>query len=80
MSERVLARITVSALGIVLSAVTVSAQSTGGSFTEAQAERGRGLYMAQCASCHGRSLDDGTAWPSGYRKFSRFGGAPEFSR
>jgi alcohol dehydrogenase (cytochrome c) len=61
MSERVLARITVSALGIVLSAVTVSAQSTGGSFTEAQAERGRGLYMAQCAACHGRSLDDGTA-------------------
>ncbi len=39
------------------------AQRDGGYYTAAQADRGRGVYAEQCASCHGRDLDDGTAPP-----------------
>lgn len=37
------------------------AEREGGYFTAAQADRGRDLYTSDCASCHGRALDDGTA-------------------
>ena len=33
------------------------------SYTEAQAERGRASYATNCASCHGRNLDDGAFGP-----------------
>ena len=29
----------------------------GGYFAAAQADRGRDIYVEQCASCHGRALD-----------------------
>ena len=32
-------------------------------FTAAQAERGRAVYRAECAACHGVRLDDGVAPP-----------------
>src|SRR6185295_1515773 len=34
-----------------------------GSYTTAQAERGRGLYAEQCASCHGSELTGGEMAP-----------------
>jgi mono/diheme cytochrome c family protein len=41
-----------------------AAQSTAApSFTRAQADQGRDVYAARCASCHGGQLTDGNAPP-----------------
>jgi alcohol dehydrogenase (cytochrome c) len=43
---------------------TVRAQASDElSYTAAQADRGRSVYAEQCASCHGRNLDDGAFGP-----------------
>jgi len=59
MAHRRLFGITACLLGVPISV----AQAQEGYFTSAQAERGRTVYMAECASCHGRGLDDGQAPP-----------------
>lgn len=53
-------------LGIALYATT---QSTA-LFTEAQAQRGQALYTAKCASCHGTSLEGGSASALSGAKFA----------
>lgn len=53
-------------LGIALYATT---QPTG-LFTEAQAQRGQTLYAAKCASCHGASLEGGSASALNGAKFA----------
>ncbi len=55
------------ALGVALGA---PAQGSGrASFTAAQVSSGRAIYVAQCASCHGRELTGGTASPLRGREF-----------
>ena len=51
-------------------------QQDGGYFTADQASRGRLVYVDQCASCHGRALDDGTAPPLAGEQFVRSWGRP----
>lgn len=43
---------------------------TAGLFTEAQAQRGQTLYAAKCASCHGSSLEGGSASALSGSKFA----------
>ena len=52
------------------------AEREGGYFTAAQADRGRDLYTSDCASCHGRALDDGTAPALAGEQFVRSWGRP----
>lgn len=71
MTQRVLVGIIALAACTTLSVEAVAAQASDGYFTAAQAERGRDLYLAECASCHGRGLDDGTAPPLVGERFTR---------
>ncbi|MGE3704509.1 MAG: PQQ-binding-like beta-propeller repeat protein, partial [Vicinamibacterales bacterium] len=66
------APVTLGVLGLAALWVAAGARSAGiaaqappapVSFTEAQAEEGRGVYAQQCASCHGANLDDGAYGP-----------------
>jgi Cytochrome C oxidase, cbb3-type, subunit III len=43
----------------VVSGQTAPTTAWDGVFTTAQAERGRGFYLANCAECHGGSLEGG---------------------
>lgn len=43
---------------------------TSGLFTEAQAQRGQTLYASKCASCHGASLEGGSASALSGSKFA----------
>jgi alcohol dehydrogenase (cytochrome c) len=70
MARRAVVGIATLILG-ALGAPHAAAQSTDGPYTQAQAERGRALYMNACASCHGRGLDDGTAPPLVGEDFAR---------
>ena len=53
------------ALAVCSSTARAQAPGVGdtGYFTAAQAARGSDIYAAQCASCHGAALDDGSAPP-----------------
>ncbi|MBD49360.1 MAG: hypothetical protein CME23_03585, partial [Gemmatimonadetes bacterium] len=53
------------ALAVCSSPARAQAPGVGdtGYFTAAQAARGSDIYTAQCASCHGAALDDGSAPP-----------------
>ena len=75
MTYRVLAGIAGSVLGVTLPIAAAKAQTSDGYFTAAQAERGRVVYLAECASCHGRGLDDGTAPPLAGDQFARAWGS-----
>lgn len=45
------------------SQVSAQAPPVAASYTEAQAEQGRAVYLEHCASCHGSNLDDGAYGP-----------------
>jgi len=51
------------AAGAALAAGAVAAQGPLPSYTEAQAARGRAMYVGACADCHGERLDDGQFAP-----------------
>lgn len=48
-------------------------------YTKAQAERGRVVYDAQCADCHGAALEGGSSTPLAGEKFFANWNRPELS-
>jgi len=65
------------ALAAFASAASAQAASEpDGRFTSEQASRGEIVYAGQCASCHGRALNDGTAPPLAGRQFIASWGRP----
>lgn len=68
------------ALSLLLLPGRLSAQEASSvSFTQAQANRGRTVYAQSCASCHGRTLTDGSATPLAGEQFQRQWSSPDRS-
>ena len=67
-----------SAAVAIQSRATVYAQLVSPTYVAEQADAGQATYAAQCASCHGPSLDDGPFGPpvSGVEFQQRWGGEP----
>ena len=60
-SKRVLAAATFVAAGVILGAQEISRSVWDGVYTEAQAERGKAIYLEHCTKCHGPTLMGGGA-------------------
>lgn len=60
----------VAKLSLLLVCSVVGWTQSAGLFTEAQAQRGQSLYAAKCASCHGASLEGGSASALSGSKFA----------
>ena len=56
---------------LLLAASSGWAQEPEGYFTDVQAERGRALYRAACAACHGLDLEGGAASPLAGPRFAQ---------
>lgn len=51
-------------IGLATAVAIAGADSSDGSFTEAQAEQGKRLYMQHCAGCHGAKLEGAVTAPA----------------
>ncbi|MBL8206799.1 MAG: PQQ-binding-like beta-propeller repeat protein [Blastocatellia bacterium] len=60
----------VAKLSLLLIYSVIGWTQSSGLFTEAQAQRGQSLYAAKCASCHGASLEGGSASALSGSKFA----------
>jgi mono/diheme cytochrome c family protein len=59
--KKILIAASIVAIGGVLTAQDVSRSVWDGVYTEAQAERGKAIYLAHCVKCHGPTLMGGGA-------------------
>ena len=50
-------------IALIVSALTAKSDSSNAVYSEAQAARGRGLYVEHCAACHGMMLEGQNSVP-----------------